>query len=211
MTRRSCPGAGSAARLDAWALPPKHEAMEFWNDYYRGDRFRNELRSLPDLFPCAVECPHTGVPVGLRVLLDDDAVTRGRVQAVLPPELRCAWFGLCLMSMTLHSRFRQHAGAWARRIFCPIPVANVGLGCVHGTLPLWMVEQTGLAAVPEADFPRFFAETILPEAAEVTSIPAEAIAAKLLGEKAFRQSHIPRLVAGIMSVLSAKFPGEGQV
>ena len=51
----------------------------------------------------------------------------------------------------------------------------------------------------------------VPEAAEVTSIPAEAIAAKLLGEQAFRQNQLPRLVAGIMSALSAKFPGEGQV
>ena len=51
----------------------------------------------------------------------------------------------------------------------------------------------------------------VPEAAEVTSIPAEAIAAKLLGEQAFRQSQLPRLVAGIMSALSAEVPGKGQV
>ncbi len=182
--------------------------MEFWHDYYRSDRFRNELRSLPGLFPPASECPHTGVPAGLRVLLDDDALTRDRVQALLAPELRCAWFGLCLVSMTLHSRFARQAGAWAERIFCPIPVANVGMGCVHGTLPLWMMEQPGLPAAAEADFPRFFAETIVPEAAEITSIPGNAIAAKLLGGPDFRQKPLPRLVAAIMDFLPKKFPGQ---
>jgi hypothetical protein len=146
--------------------------MESWHDYYRSDRFRNELRSLPVLFPSASECPHTGVPAGLRVLLDDDALTRDRVQALLAPELRCAWFGLCLVSMTLHSRFGRQAGAWAERIFCPIPEANV------------------------------------PEAAEITSIPGNAIATKLLGEPDFQQKPLPRLMAAIMDFLPKKFTGE---
>lgn len=176
--------------------------MEFWNDYYQSERFRNELESLPEHFPCAGECSHTKVPPELRVLMDDNAETRSRVERLLSPELRCTWFGLSLISMTLHSHFGEQYGDWSDKKFCPVPVANVGFGCVHGVLPFWIVTRLPFPADKQETFPLFFEQTLLGEAAQITSIPKKNIEAKMLADRDLQKINIPKIAVEILHVLT---------
>lgn len=172
--------------------------MSFWNTYITSDRFRAEIAALPRQFPCTQECTHSGVPIELRVLLDDNSETRNRAEAGLAPELRCCWFGLSLLAMTLHSRFTPQYVAWAQENYCPIPMANVGFGCVHGTLPMWIVARLKLPPEVLAAFPAFFVESILAEAEIVTTIPKTMIIQPMLSYEGFRVGHLPRFANALV-------------
>jgi hypothetical protein len=193
--------------------PRKHDRMirvfgsfeqmiKSWSDYYGSERFLEELRSLPRLFPCSSECPHTGVPANLRVLLDNNADTRQRTDELLPWELRCCWYARALITMILQRKFPEAHQAWVLEVFCPIPVANVGFGCVHGNLPHWLVRKIRVPSELRERFSAFFEETILGDCTRITGLGAGQIASTILADRDFQTNRLPDFGQQIADVLS---------
>jgi len=107
-----------------------------WNRYFY-HTFPAELREFASKWRPQHHCPHCQAPKHRRALVDGDHLSE------LSHPARFCWYALTLIDQGMFTHFRASSDRWVKATGgYPLPVANIGFGCVAVTIPAYLLKPT---------------------------------------------------------------------
>ena len=184
-------------------ISPKNiRAPEFrWQDFFEGE-FQVRLKDILARFPCDSDCEHCRAPMELRVLLPKHRGLRNLLPDELIEPFFCCWYGMVLVSQGVHQLFPESSTKWSQATFCPLPVENIGMGCVRVRDAQDLLSIISIPQQRWGDFILFFSSVILRDLEKVTEISPESFMAVLRSARIRENNSSHPLEAQLLGVLN---------
>lgn len=147
--------------------------MADWLNYLDGP-YQAATKAICERFRSKFRCSHCAAPYRMRVSLPKDQDLSGFVPDMDLQQFLACWYGLLLVSQGLHKSFRNVHPDWEREVFCPLPVHEIGEGCVRVSPSHWLLRNIEIGPAAWDVFVAFFHERILADMKRITGVkPAE--------------------------------------